>query len=202
MFCVKCGNEIKENEKFCTKCGRKINNDTEHINNVIQDKSKPSNSSRKTNIIIISIIIIFIIILGIIMNVLLNNKKKNTENITENVVDKIKKEDFRLDNTAETGITYNINLNEIQQALDKACDENKIKKFTKFKYTTSNNYNMVYDSYANENNTTACTIIIQIHNNYIASIAYQYTNENLEFAESTGKKIFYDTLKKYLIMNI
>lgn len=197
MYCGKCGKEIKEGEKFCTKCGTQISNDTEHINNVIQNKSKSSNSSKKKKIIIISIIIIFIVILGIIMNMILNDEKKNKENnTTENIADNIKKEDFRLDTTAETGITYNFNLNEVQQALDKACNENNVKKFTKFEYITSNDYNMVYNSYADENSTTACTIIIQMHNNYIASIAYHYTNENLKFAENTWKKIFYDTLKE------
>lgn len=27
MICKKCGNEVKEGEKFCSECGYKINNE-------------------------------------------------------------------------------------------------------------------------------------------------------------------------------
>lgn len=84
MFCKNCGNEIKENEKFCTKCGTKISNDTEHINNVIQDKSKSNNSSKKKNVKSIMLIVIFIIIIGIVINIILNNKGVNIENNIKN----------------------------------------------------------------------------------------------------------------------
>lgn len=44
MYCHKCGNEIKENDKFCTKCGQpvvvaeKIIREGHHISPVINDK--------------------------------------------------------------------------------------------------------------------------------------------------------------------
>ena len=26
MFCTKCGNQLKENQKFCSKCGNRVGN--------------------------------------------------------------------------------------------------------------------------------------------------------------------------------
>lgn len=198
MYCKYCGNEIKENEKFCTKCGNQIGNNIERKANNQDNSSKLSNFIKNNKVIItISIVVILIIIIGAITYVILNNNRLSTPTTTSlDSTKKDNKEVIRTDDTAETGITYNFTLNELQTSLDKICNLNNINKFTAFKYTTSNDYNMIYESYSNANSNTDCLIIVQIHNNYIASIAYRYSNENIEFGESTGKNIFFSTLKE------
>jgi len=55
MFCPKCGNEIKENQKFCAKCGYKIEGSNNDITNNIADVSeetpiKVSNTTQNSNV--------------------------------------------------------------------------------------------------------------------------------------------------------
>lgn len=75
MFCNKCGNEIKEGEKFCAKCGNKVRNE-----------------KRKKMAIIIGIILLAILICAIFyIKITVNNMNNDTNkqiksnNISSNV---------------------------------------------------------------------------------------------------------------------
>ena len=67
MFCKKCGNFIKEGEKFCRKCGNPVT-----IMSAQQKKMEPKspppnkNKKKKASIIILCIIIIILIVAIII----------------------------------------------------------------------------------------------------------------------------------------
>lgn len=64
MNCIKCGNELNNNDKFCKSCGEKVNN----RNNNIKGSSN--------EIVVILIVIISLILLCIVgMLVFANNKK-------------------------------------------------------------------------------------------------------------------------------
>ena len=69
MRCKKCGNEIKDGEKFCGKCGTKTSiNEGVYIN-----------KEEKTNnkiLIIIGIILLVIVGMGIISNIIVSNNAK------------------------------------------------------------------------------------------------------------------------------
>ena len=61
MICNKCGNEVKDGEKFCSKCGKKVKNNSQ--------RKKGS----KLIYILIPIVSIIIVIVGIVL-VVVNNK--------------------------------------------------------------------------------------------------------------------------------
>lgn len=62
MFCEKCGNEIKEGEKFCGKCGSTIGQG-ENKNTVISDVKSDNNQSSPLIKIILYIIAIIVVIM-------------------------------------------------------------------------------------------------------------------------------------------
>ena len=81
MFCNKCGNEIKEGEKFCAKCGNKIE----------KSKIKDLSIGKRILLIMVAITIIMFIVAIIIYEynsndkVLDNVKQTNESNIENNV---------------------------------------------------------------------------------------------------------------------
>lgn len=62
MFCIKCGNEIKEKEQFCSKCGSKIKDNLK----------SPINSKKKK--ICVTLIVIVLILLMLVASIELRNK--------------------------------------------------------------------------------------------------------------------------------
>ncbi len=69
MFCSKCGNELKEGEKFCSKCGKSAN----HI-----EKDKKSNKFNKKIIFVVLGIIVIVAIIGTV--IFISSKSRNNEN--------------------------------------------------------------------------------------------------------------------------
>lgn len=57
MYCRKCGNEIKDGEKFCGKCGQEVN---EEIKNTSSNKKK--NNVWTTITVIIAVIVAIAVI--------------------------------------------------------------------------------------------------------------------------------------------
>lgn len=75
MYCKKCGNEIKEDEKFCGKCGKKV-----------------TNKEMKTMYIITIIVIIFITIFGIFLLQTKNNEQISSLNTIKEEKNEINEE--------------------------------------------------------------------------------------------------------------
>lgn len=70
MNCVKCGNELKTDDKFCENCGEQVSNKNNNI------------KGNNNKIVIILIVIIAIILLCIVgMLVFANNKKDSSKYI-------------------------------------------------------------------------------------------------------------------------
>lgn len=86
MFCPKCGNEIKENQKFCAKCGWQINEGHSNIPN--QNKTECSKKSFASTItskflnnkklLIISIVAI-VLVIGIIIAIVVGSNNKDSK---------------------------------------------------------------------------------------------------------------------------
>lgn len=87
MICNKCGNEVKDGEKFCSKCGKKVKNNSQ--------RKKGS----KLIYILIPIVSIIIVIVGIVLVVVNNKEIMDNENMTYS--------NSILDNEIENDITYN-----------------------------------------------------------------------------------------------
>ncbi|MBR6073554.1 MAG: zinc ribbon domain-containing protein [Bacilli bacterium] len=83
MFCNKCGNEIKENEKFCNKCGEAVT-----AQNAAQPQTtepKKSNIGLIIGIVLGLLLLLIIVIIAIIVVALLffrNDKKQSTVTTT------------------------------------------------------------------------------------------------------------------------
>ncbi|MBR2588669.1 MAG: zinc ribbon domain-containing protein [Bacilli bacterium] len=76
MKCIKCGNEILENEKYCGKCGTKVSTENERIlNNKVADK-------RRMYIIVIAIIVS---ILFVFIAFYSGSQRKNNNQMTNSV---------------------------------------------------------------------------------------------------------------------
>jgi len=83
MICNKCGNEVKDGEKFCSKCGKKVKNNSQ--------RKKGS----KLIYILIPIVSIIIVIVGIVLVVVNNKEIMDNENMTysNSILDNEKSED-------------------------------------------------------------------------------------------------------------
>lgn len=62
MFCEKCGNEIKEGEKFCGKCGKNIEQE-EVKNDISNEKKVGSNQGAPLIRLVLYIVAIIVIIM-------------------------------------------------------------------------------------------------------------------------------------------
>lgn len=76
MFCGKCGQEVKDNQKFCTNCGNRIVEEQVNLNSVetvVEEAGKDGAANKKKKILIISIasVISVILIAGICLGVYL-----------------------------------------------------------------------------------------------------------------------------------
>lgn len=67
MFCSKCGNKIKEGERFCGRCGNPVNNLNEASNHNIEEKKVNNNIEKYKKVVLISLIVLVIsfILVGI-----------------------------------------------------------------------------------------------------------------------------------------
>lgn len=195
MYCKKCGSEIKEGNDFCTNCGAQINE------KVKKDKEP---IKIKLSTFIILIVLVVAIFLIIVLALKIKSKGGNNEQITnfennsielkEKTETEFENKFIRADKQSETGVTYTFTLNDVKNALDKVCSERELDKFTDFVYTTSNDYNKVYETYYYTADKNDCIINVQVVNDYVVLLTYQYSNDNLEFSESEGKNIYYNTL--------
>jgi len=104
---------------------------------------------------------------------------------------------IKVDNTAETGATYTFTLDNVKSALSEICTEKGINNFKEFTYTKKNKYNEVYESIAYIDNKPVCRISVQVHNNYVVDLSYNYTNyTTTEFAKTTGKEVYINLIQK------
>lgn len=100
MFCSKCGNGIKEGERFCSNCGKSVN----HI-----EKDKNSNNFNKKIIFVVLGIIVIVAIIGTIMFIS-NRKNSNVKNANANqMTNNIQQSDIIKENTKYISTGYNVN---------------------------------------------------------------------------------------------
>lgn len=84
MKCKKCGNELKEGEKFCGKCGTKVDEKIIIENNTTNNESLKATVKVKSNYLVV-IIIVVILIFGVIAGgVYYNNTVISDEYLTNN----------------------------------------------------------------------------------------------------------------------
>ncbi len=91
MFCPKCGNEIKENQKFCAKCGyevkdsqnttiKDVSSTDEIISSNDSSEKKPASSIFKNKkLMIILSGIVAVLIIGVIIALIITSGKDNSE---------------------------------------------------------------------------------------------------------------------------
>ena len=184
MFCEKCGKELKEDDTFCTNCGNKVGN-------------KHNFKNKKYLYIVIDIVVVVIVIVTMLI---INNSKSSKEEInsldTQDSNIEPFKEIARIDDTIDTGMTYNFTLKDVEERLMLACDECNTNRYTPFKQTAENRYNTVYSSYAFENEKNSNIITVQTHNGYVTILSYGYSNSQITFSEGTGKEVFYTLINK------
>lgn len=184
MFCEKCGKELKEDDIFCTNCGNKVGN-------------KHNFKNKKYLYIVIGIVVVVIVIVTMLI---INNSKSSKEEINDLDTQDSNIEPFkeitRIDDTIDTGMTYNFTLKDVEERLMSACDECNTNRYTPFKQTAENRYNTVYSSYAFENEENSNIITVQTHNGYVTILSYGYSNSQITFSEGTGKEVFYTLINK------
>lgn len=97
MFCSKCGNEIKEGERFCSNCGKSVNR--------IEKNKNSNNFNKKIIFVVLGIIVMFAIIGTIIF--ISTRKNSNVKNSNSNqMTNNIQQSDIIKENTkyVATGI--------------------------------------------------------------------------------------------------
>lgn len=100
MFCSKCGNEIKEGERFCSNCGKSVNN--------IEKKKNSNNFNKKITFAVLGIIVIVAIIGTVIF--ISNRKNSNIKNSNVNQMNNtIQQSDSIKENTKYISTGYNVN---------------------------------------------------------------------------------------------
>lgn len=100
MFCSKCGNEIKEGERFCSNCGKSVNN--------IEEKKNSNNFNKKITFAVLGIIVIVVIIGTVIF--ISNRKNSNIKNSNVNQMNNtIQQSDSIKENTKYISTGYNVN---------------------------------------------------------------------------------------------
>ena len=86
MFCVKCGNELKDGQLFCPKCGAKaVSSDTTINSRSVensraqynQNKKEPDASKKVSIVPIIIITAIVVLLIGVLVNLFVLKPKKN-----------------------------------------------------------------------------------------------------------------------------
>lgn len=95
MICKKCGNEVKEGEKFCSNCGKSVN----HI-----EKDKNSNNFNKKIIFVVLGIIVIVAIIGTVISIS-NRKNSNVNQMANNT----QQSDIIKENTKYISTGYNVN---------------------------------------------------------------------------------------------
>lgn len=100
MFCSKCGNEIKEGERFCSNCGKSVND---------IEKDKNSNNFNKKIILVVLGIIVIVAIIGTIIFIS-NRKNSNVKNENANqMTNNIQQGYIIKENTKYVSTEYNVN---------------------------------------------------------------------------------------------
>ncbi len=60
MYCIKCGKEINENDKFCNSCGQKIGEETNTTKEIVKPKEMSEEDNKNANLLcIISLILMY-----------------------------------------------------------------------------------------------------------------------------------------------
>lgn len=180
MFCDKCGNELKEGALFCTNCGKKVKE---------QDKTK---KGKKLVFIIIPVVLLVAIIIGLIFI-----NKNNSERINNLEQSKMtaNKQLVREDSTAPRGVTYNFKLEDVKNAMDKACKENNTDNYLDFEYTRSENNVDFYEAYKDETKNYGCLMKVMVYNDYVMSISFVYYDGMKEELSAGGYNVFFNILK-------
>lgn len=138
-FCDNCGNEIKENQSFCDKCGKKVETDISE-NNL---NKKGNIINKKTIIIAISVLVLLVIGFVIKGNIDEKNKIQELKQSTQEYKDKAFTFSFEVlssladiesvGNDVKTywyDYIYNDKYSSIDDAVDKALEDNKDKVTT------------------------------------------------------------------------
>lgn len=90
MYCIKCGNEYKENEKFCPKCGQPKDSKVVINNEETKKEINENNNQQKDNVLAIFGLLCSIFcfgILGLILSILgLNESKKTNKGKTISII--------------------------------------------------------------------------------------------------------------------
>lgn len=90
MFCAKCGNELKDNDKFCSKCGSKIAEDitstpdTQPLNNSLNKSLNSSLNKKFKNPMVIKISTVIAIALILIVVLIFSLSKSNKNPTSSN----------------------------------------------------------------------------------------------------------------------
>ena len=183
MICKKCGNEVREDEKFCSKCGKRIKRDNKNT-----DKHKKW-------YIVISIIAV-IIIIGVAVGIGINTKN-NSNTIKDNQDSTIaNKEMVIIDDEVIRGAKYNFTLEDVKRSMDNTCKQNNMNNYTDFEKSISETEVINYTSYKNEDNKKSGERIdVETIDNYVLSITFVYPdsvkNQNLSGSED----VFFNILK-------
>lgn len=215
MFCNKCGNELKEDEKFCGKCGNEIKNNVEQVNNKKENNSKSSSLTKQTIITVSCVVILLAIMAGVVMNVAFNSSgviqtassSENTSKEKQEILDVIDKDKLEFKINVETLINaikeVNDEIEQEERAIFKTpiiiCDKKtevspKTQKQATV-YVLGNNLSSVNSSYPFmiESDT-------ETNNVYRIAVCHPYLNgygtEVNETAILKNYKILYRALEK------
>lgn len=182
MFCNKCGKELKDGAKFCTECGNKVKYD-----NGIKYKKLP--------LIIIAVIIIIAVVVGIIFITKGNNHNEVQINNLEQNKMSTNKQLIREDTTAPRSVTYNFKLEDVKQAMDRACKDLNINPYLDFKYTRSQNGVDFYEAYRDETKNNGCLVSVMVYNDYVINIRFIYYQDMIEQLTAGEYNVFFNILK-------
>ena len=190
MFCIKCGEKLKDDSEFCTKCGTKINNEAkdEVKTEIVNDNLSKSSSDKKVGIIIIVSVlgsILLVVIVVFLIWFLIFKKSVNTygdiarkvKNTIENTAEKIEKMTEEELENEETRVNENF---------EKIMDSAKSGVIINFYKSEGNDYLSSYSSNdIYENNYE--------NNNYEKVGSYECYSYNCKFKNGyLDKTVIYD----------
>lgn len=124
MFCIKCGNEMEDGEKFCGKCGNKVGN---------IEKEQKDNTELNKKVVYAIISIIIVIVVGLAIFIFGNNSKLNFNSLfnkniinNEELVNILKNTDngigiYLQEGTVKIGPTIDITNNNYDKLISYSC---------------------------------------------------------------------------------
>ena len=180
MFCIKCGEELKENSKFCTKCGSEVESEESVSVNEGNTTKQKGNSYLWLNL---SIILVIVLLIGggiyYKINVYdVNNKKQASENIKLNTAKKSDEVKKKSDNVKETSKENSDNEDSSSVQTDDTIANNKSNEDEdKFKPSNQSNTNTNTNTIDDITKQGIADALDKYEAAWVDSVNTGYTNE-------------------------